>query len=261
MKTIIPAVIAHRGLSSRYPENTLASISAALDEGVDMIEVDVAQTADHVPVILHDLSLNRTTNGKGNVHEVLLKDLKLLDAGSWFNSEFSKERVPTLKEVLELVNGRCTILLEIKAGRKIFPGIERNIAKTIREYNASEWVIAQSFENDVLKKFRSVFPDLRLHKLVTGNLPGLPLHIDSKVKLGRITRYKTFDAINISHRLLNKRKLKKIRERGQKVFVWTVNTEEDMERIIRMGVDGIITDYPDRLKKVISKIKKIESNK
>lgn len=251
----LPSIIAHRGFSSRAPENTVAAINLAMESGVDMIEVDIAQSRDQIPVLFHDELLDRTSNGSGLVKKHSISRLRKLDAGSWFSKSYSNEKIPSLEEVIAMVDGRTRLLLEVKKGNTYYPNIEENIAAILKSHSAEDWCIIQSFDNNVLRTFRERFPTLTLHKLVTGNIPVVPLHIDNRIRLGNIYRYKHVSSINVNHRLLNGRKVRRIQKRGQMVYAWTVNEEEDMKRMIRIGVNGIITDYPDLLKSILNKLK------
>lgn len=248
-----PIVVAHRGASGYAPENTMAAIKKAITMGVDMIEIDVQLSKDNEVVLMHDLTVDRTTNGKGKVRDLYLEEIKKLDAGKWFSSEFSGEKVPTLEEVIQAINGQCKLLIEVKRVKSKKLEIENKIVQLINKYNAYNWCIVQSFETQVIKNIQALDKSIECHKLVTMNISVLPLHIDSRIKTGTIYKYKTVQSINPYFKMLNKRKVNKIHSRGQKIITWTVNEPEDMKRMIEMGVDGIITNYPDRLIQLLKK--------
>jgi glycerophosphoryl diester phosphodiesterase len=248
-----PIVVAHRGASGYAPENTMAAIKKAITMGVDMIEIDVQLSKDKEVVLMHDLTVDRTTNGKGKVRDLYLEEIKKLDAGKWFSSEFSGEKVPTLEEVIQAINGQCKLLIEVKRVKSKKLEIENKIVQLINKYNAYNWCIVQSFETQVIKNIQELDKSIECHKLVTMNISVLPLHIDSRIKTGTIYKYKTVQSINPYFKMLNKRKVNKIHSRGQKIITWTVNEPEDMKRMIEMGVDGIITNYPDRLIQLLKK--------
>lgn len=248
-----PIVVAHRGASGYAPENTMAAIKKAITMGVDMIEIDVQLSKDNEVVLMHDLTVDRTTNGKGKVRDLYLEEIKKLDAGKWFSSEFSGEKVPTLEEVIQAINGQCKLLIEVKRVKSKKLEIENKIVQLINKYNAYNWCIVQSFETQVIKNIQALDKSIECHKLVTMNISVLPLHIDSRIKTGTIYKYKNVQSINPYFKMLNKRKVKKIHSYGQKVITWTVNEPEDMKRMIEMGVDGIITNYPDRLIQLLKK--------
>lgn len=248
-----PIIVAHRGASAYAPENTLASIKKAIAMGVDMVEIDVQLTKDKQIVLMHDLTVDRTTNGKGRVKDLLFDDIRKLDAGLWFSTEFAGEKIPTLEEVIETVKGKCKLLIEVKRVKTKNPEIEAKIIQLIDKYKAYNWCVVQSFETEVIKNIQAIDKSVECHKLVTMNLSVLPLHLDSRIKTGTIYKYKTVQAINPYFKMLNKRKVDKIHSRGQKIITWTVNEKEDMKRMIEMGVDGIITNYPDRLIELLKK--------
>jgi glycerophosphoryl diester phosphodiesterase len=248
-----PIVVAHRGASGYAPENTMAAIKKAITMGVDMIEIDVQLSKDNEVVLMHDLTVDRTTNGKGKVRDLYLEEIKKLDAGKWFSSEFLGEKVPTLEEVIQAINGQCKLLIEVKRVKSKKLEIENKIVQLINKYNAYNWCIVQSFETQVIKNIQELDKSIECHKLVTMNISVLPLHIDSRIKTGTIYKYKTVQSINPYFKMLNKRKVNKIHSRGQKIITWTVNEQEDMKRMIEMGVDGIITNYPDRLIQLLKK--------
>lgn len=248
-----PIVVAHRGASGYAPENTMAAIKKAITMGVDMIEIDVQLSKDKEVVLMHDLTVDRTTNGKGKVRDLYLEEIKKLDAGKWFSSEFLGEKVPTLEEVIQAINGQCKLLIEVKRVKSKKLEIENKIVQLINKYNAYNWCIVQSFETQVIKNIQALDKSIECHKLVTMNISVLPLHIDSRIKTGTIYKYKTVQSINPYFKMLNKRKVNKIHSRGQKIITWTVNEPEDMKRMIEMGVDGIITNYPDRLIQLLKK--------
>jgi glycerophosphoryl diester phosphodiesterase len=248
-----PIVVAHRGASGYAPENTMAAIKKAITMGVDMIEIDVQLSKDKEVVLMHDLTVDRTTNGKGKVRDLYLEEIKKLDAGKWFSSEFLGEKVPTLEEVIQAINGQCKLLIEVKRVKSKKLEIENKIVQLINKYNAYNWCIVQSFETQVIKNIQELDKSIECHKLVTMNISVLPLHIDSRIKTGTIYKYKTVQSINPYFKMLNKRKVNKIHSRGQKIITWTVNEPEDMKRMIEMGVDGIITNYPDRLIQLLKK--------
>jgi glycerophosphoryl diester phosphodiesterase len=202
---------------------------------------------------MHDLSVDRTTNGKGRVKDIEFNDIRKLDAGSWFSAEYSGEKIPTLEEVLEVINGKCKLLIEVKRVKTPKPEIEAKIIQLIDKYNAYQWCIVQSFETEVVKNIQQLDKNIECHKLVTMNLSVLPLHLDSRIKTGTIYKYKSVQSINPYFKMLNKRKVDKIHSRGQKIITWTVNDKEDMKRMIALGVDGIITNYPDKLIELLKK--------
>ncbi|MFP4212399.1 MAG: glycerophosphodiester phosphodiesterase [Alkalispirochaeta sp.] len=166
-------VQAHRGSTTDYPELTLAAFDAALEAGVDRIEMDLAITADDEVVLMHDISVDRTTDGSGRVESFTLEELKQLDAGSWHSERFADERVPTLREVIEIVDGRAELNLEVKTKRRSGLLVNRIIEETVslvEEMGAEDQVLYSSFEVDALLEVRERDPEARL--LLLDWLPG-----------------------------------------------------------------------------------------
>ncbi|CAM5215192.1 Glycerophosphoryl diester phosphodiesterase OS=Ureibacillus acetophenoni OX=614649 GN=SAMN05877842_105182 PE=4 SV=1 [Ureibacillus acetophenoni] len=162
--------IAHRGASAYAPENTMAAFAKGVEMGADYIEIDVQMSKDGIPIIIHDDSLDRTTNGTGNINDYTLEELKSLNAGSWFGKEFSGETIPTFDEVLEEFGGKVSILIELKYP-EIYPGIEEKVAKALKEHklieNNSDKIIIQSFNHASVQKSKQLLPEI-LHGVLVG---------------------------------------------------------------------------------------------
>lgn len=247
-------IIAHKGASGVAPENTLASFQAALDIGVDIIELDVRQTKDEEIIVFHDKFLDRTTNGTGNVHEYNLEQLKQLDAGSWFSSKFSDQKIPTLKEVLDLVDGRCQVLIEIKhMDHPHYHDFADKLVDIIRlEKNGFDWVLLQSYEDKYLEEAQIYDDRIQINKMLIGedSTPLLAFYIETKLKLGHGESKGNLKTLNPEFKTLSPRRIFRMHSRGFKVFTYSVNTREDMIKMLNMGVDGIITDFPSELVKI-----------
>ena len=247
-----PLVIAHRGASGNAPENTLIAVMYALRAKADMIEVDVHLSGDGEVIVIHDATLDRTTDGQGPVESYSLAELKELDAGGWFDEKFEREPIPTLDEVMNVIDGQAKLLIEIKWGKKgRYEEIEKKVIDLIYSHHALEWVIVQSFEQGVVKEMQELAPEIELHKLVVRNIPILPLHFDERIQWGNMYKYKGVAAVNPWFKGINRRLVEKAHEKGFKLFTYTVNKEADMKKCIEYGVDGIITNYPVRLKKLL----------
>lgn len=244
-------IIAHRGWSSAAPENTAAAIIKALDLGVDAIEVDVQQSRDGILILMHDDNLKRTTSGTGRIKKSTFSELKKQDAGSWFSREYAGEKIPSLEESLILIAGKARLFIEIKRGRDYYPDIEANVIRLINKHNAKKWCVIKSFRDEILKTAGDIDAGIETCKLVKGNVPLLPFHIDMNFKIGSILQYKKTNSISICHKTIKPGTVAKIKQRGQQVLAWTVNEKADMKKMIAAGVDGIITDYPERLKEVL----------
>ncbi len=236
---IPPIIIGHRGYRAEYPENTLASFSAAMAAGADMIELDVTFSRDRKVVVIHDDSLNRTTSGFGPVHLATLQDLKLLDAGSWFDSRFTGESLPTLDEVLALAGGDILINVEIKssAWESGFPedAIERQVVDLITRHGLLHSTLISSFHDGFLAKIANMANHPEIALITDRSAP--PHTMDICKRLGVFSWHPHFRSLEQHH-------IDRCHAQGIHVFPYTVNAVEDILRLIHMGVDGIITDDP-----------------
>lgn len=241
-------IIAHRGASAYAPENTLASFKKAIELGADILELDVHQTKDSHLVVIHDASVNRTTNGKGNVNDLTLEQIKTLDAGSWFSKEFTGEKIPTLNEVFNITPDSVTLLIELKYGSDEYPGIEERLIQLIREQNAEQRVILKSFNDDILYRLRTLAPHLPRLKIIVMQIFGLI--IEHGLNVGTVLD----DSVQyLQHHWfgLTKGFIDEAHQKGYKVFVWDVDTKERMKEFIEQGIDGIETDHPDWVKELL----------
>ncbi len=237
-------VIAHRGFSGEAPENTLTAFKKAMDLGVDMIELDVHLSKDGQVVVIHDDTLNRTTNGKGKVADLTLDELKQLDAGSWFGAQFSGERIPALKEVLESVRGKAVLTIELKQGdlgRYRMSDLADRSLEEVERAGMMNQVVFASFDLSAIDRIREKNP-----RVPVASIYGKAWSLPHEATGGR-----PIPLLSCRGTVLTEANVSKARQQGTKVFVWTVNTEEQMERFLHMGVDGIVTDYPDRLIKIL----------
>ncbi len=237
-------VIAHRGGSHLAPENTLAAFQNAINLGVDMIEIDVEQTSDSVVVVMHDSKVDRTTNGKGSVDSLSFNYLRTLDAGSWFDKSYENEKVPTLDEVLDLINGKVKLLIEIKEGSERYPEIEQRTVDAVRSYNAYSWVIVQSFNKKAIDRVRRLDKGIKTFYLLGNNFDKYYTKLrsdnDSELKAA-------YDGIAVHYSKLNSASVDSVKQFGLEVYTWTVDEIDEMKRMMNAGVDGIITDSPDIL--------------
>ena len=230
-------ILGHRGARGHAPENTMASFQAALDMGADGIELDVQMTKDGKVVVCHDHSLERTSNGSGWLVEHTREELRALDFGSWFSPQFAGEKIPTLREVLQwAAPTRLIVNVEIKNGPVIYEGIEEKVSALIRECRMVERVIVSSFYHPSLLKMKQLDPLIKTGLLYASRPvdPWLQLRVTDTDNLHPLWHY--VDAAWASG----------TRPHGAKIFTWTINELRDWEHIKNMGVDGIMTDYPDR---------------
>lgn len=246
-------VIAHRGASAYAPENTISAFKKAFELGIDILEIDVHQTKDRELVVLHDGTVNRTTNGTGKVKNTTFEELRKLDAGSWFSKDFIGEKIPSLKEVFEITPDSIVLLIEIKKGSETYPGIENRVIQLISEYNLKERVILKSFDDKILQEFKNIDPEIPRLKVFVGQISFLRIVIDYSLNFGSVldndVQYIQAHWLGITKCLIDK-----AHKRGYKVYVWDVNNEKRMKDLILMGIDGIETDYPDKLKKILTEV-------
>jgi len=222
-----PLVISHAACGGHAPENTLAGVRAALTFGADAIEIDVQASADAVPVLMHDLTLDRTTNGKGDLSSFTAQQLATLDAGG--------EPVPAFAQVLELTRGRALLVAEIKR-----PGCEEALADAVRSADALTDVMVWSFLPPALEAMRRAEPRLPGGLLVApqsmGNWPAMR---ELALRLG-------LQAVSVFHLSLDAEVVSQARRSGLSVYAWTADAEEHIQRLIELDVDGIVSNFPDR---------------
>ncbi len=234
-----PWIIAHRGYKTKYPENTLVAFRAAMDAGVPMIELDVTLSRDRKLIVIHDATLERTTNGHGPVHDYTLEELKQLDAGSWFNADFGQERLPELAEVLELVNGRVITNIEIKSNayEPHHPpdAIEKQVVDLVKRKKALDAVLISSFNADILKQISEM-----------ADPPALALISSDPADDHAIKFCQDINAFSWhpDQRIVTGDQVKIMRGAGLKVFPYNIDRFEDFARMIALKVDGVITDDP-----------------
>ncbi len=237
-----PLIIAHRGFSAIAPENTVSAFKLAIRSKADMIELDVQLTKDGTPVVIHDTKVDRTTNGTGKVKSFYLWVLRELDAGSWFDPKYKDEKIPTLEEVLNFVNGKLPINIEIKSSAA--KAIEKIIA-IIYELNMNEKVLISSFNPRILRKVRKL-----TEEIPTGFLYHYPVYFNIPKTLERLS------SVVFIHnfKFTNTKLVEKIHNAGFKIFVYTVNKPNDIRKVINLGVDGIITDDVRTAKRILNSL-------
>jgi len=240
-------ITGHRGAAGLAPENTLASIQLALDLGVDRIEIDVQQTKDNEVIVLHDRTLRRTTNGIGYVKAKNYADILKLSAGAKFNKHYESEKIPTLDEVIKLINGRVELVIETKYSYMYYPNIERHIINIIKNNDAKSWCKVISFNDRALFRIHKLDKEIKLGKLFVGKHAKLPLSWDKGMNLKPLHRYHFVDEIIVKHSYATSKIIDRVHEFGKQLHVWTVNDPDTIKKLIDRGVDGIISDYPNLL--------------
>ena len=237
-----PLIIAHRGASGHAPENTMAAFRLAVEQAADWVELDVHQTADGHLVVLHDFTLQRTAGDPRPVRELTLEQVKKFDIGSWWDGTYQNEQVPTLDEVLAFANGRIRVFIEIKRGSPFYPAIERRLLETIARHSAKDRVVISSFDLAGLKTLRGLDPEISLGLLTRKSRPREILNEAKSLKV---------QSIHISTHRLSKKFLPQAHANGLPVYVYTVNRLSLMKRYLALGVDGLFTNYPDRLRDLL----------
>lgn len=223
-------IIAHRGAAGMAPENTKVAMRHAINAGTDWIEIDVQETIDGKVVVIHDSDFMKLAKNNLKVWEGTLDEIQEIDIGSWFNSSFSAERVPTLGEILALAKGKCRVLIELKYyDHDII--LEQRVAEIVEQADMVDDVAVMSLKYKGIKNFRRIRPDW-------------PVGLLSSKAMGKISDLDVdFLAINIA--TAKPSFIRRIQSSGKKVYVWTVNDQASMSRMISLGVDGIITDEPE----------------
>ena len=238
--TRVPLNIAHRGASLTAPPNTLAAFKSALEMGADGIEFDVHVSADGVPVVIHDFSVDRTTDGTGAVSSLTVAELKKLDAGSRSGSAFAGERIPTLDEVLDIFGDRLLLNIELKTASLRATGLARAVVMRVQRCGIEDRCLLSSFNPITLRRAARMAPAILAGLLYAPDLP-LPL---SKAWLAPLVPHQ---ARHPEHTMVDAQYMAWARQRGYLVNTWTVDEPDEMHRLIGLSVDGIITNRPDLL--------------
>lgn len=233
--------IAHRGASGEYPENTGVAFRKAIEAGVDMIELDCQLTSDGHVVVFHDERLKRTAGVSGTVRSKTLAQLKKLDIGRWRKKTFAGERILTLEEALECVSGSADLCLEIKSYADSAPGIELKILFIVSHYDYLDRTIISSFNYNCLARVRELAPEASL---------GILVDSDAKNDPFEAARQLAANSIQVQKQIVTGGLLSRAWEEGLDVYVWTVNEIKDMEALISLGVQGLMSDFPGRFRKL-----------
>lgn len=240
-------IIAHRGASAYYPENTMSAFKGAVELRAEMIELDVQLSKDGVPVIFHDARLNRHSNGRGALNKRTVEELKELDAGGWFDARFADERIPTLEEVLEFASGTISLNIEIKkeaVTETAEDGVEQRCLELVYNYGMENHVLFSSFDYRAIRHLKMLQRDIPVGLLYNREQSGDRLPSDLINEYG-------VDTFNCSFKELGSEWLRDIRVHGIPVFVYTVNQEGQMKELLSQKVSGIFTNKPDLLRKTV----------
>lgn len=244
-------VVGHRG-SREAPENTLAAFRLGM-QSADIIELDVHLSKDGSVIVAHDATAERTTNGAGAWVDLTLEEIRKLDAGSWYGSAFQGEKVPTLEEVLTLVNGNKTVLIELKWPETgIYDSLVTHVVRMIRGHQAERWTIVQSFEPRYLTELHRLAPDLITYELVYGALNFPPVWKDRNFHMGVFNPVEGVRGVVFYYPYLSASFVQKLHAHRMRVGAYTVNKGEDIFRVLNLGVDLVITDYPAQLRSTLA---------
>lgn len=238
-----PVIIAHRGESSGAPENTISAIEGALASGASGIELDIHLTQDGVPVVIHDAAVDRCSNGKGLVAQMTLDQVKALDAGSWFAEPYQGERIPTLDEAIAAIRPPTFMVLHLRDHENSTDRCERALVDAIERHDSRKRTVITHHTRHGLQRFRDMDPKLRLCWIPYGAEPGEE-YVDDAYYMGcRFLQPKIADVTESF--------VKYAHEKDMWINVFWADEIADMERMIALKVDGIITNYPRRLKELL----------
>ena len=240
-----PIIFAHRGASAHAPENTLAAFELALAQGADAIELDAKLSADGSVVVIHDPTVDRTTNGHGKVKDLSLADFRALDAGSSFSKHFETEKIPLLEEVFDALGKRLFINVELTNYNTPRDHLVESVCMLVKKFNVQKRVMFSSFYAANLSKAQSYLPEVPCGLLALPGLPGawarsFGFAFGKYAALHPYLSDVTPQQVQRAHRLKSR------------VHVWTVNAEADIRRLFGWGVDGIFTDDPQLATRVRS---------
>jgi glycerophosphoryl diester phosphodiesterase len=240
---MLPLITAHAACKGHAPENTLAGIRAAIRLRADSIEVDVRATRDGTPVLLHDATVDRTTDGEGRIDTLSLRQARRLSAGRRTALSSSKgERIPTLRETLQTANGRAVLVLEVKAA-----GIEEAVLQVVRREGALDWCVVHSFWPQIVERFRKAEPRLACSLLTNGQgVTDWAQFLGFALSLGA-------QGVSVHHEALTPKLVRAAHLRELRCATWTVNRRVDVRRVAACAVDAITSDFPDRVRRWLPK--------
>ncbi|WP_025026423.1 glycerophosphodiester phosphodiesterase [Caldalkalibacillus mannanilyticus] len=229
-------LIGHRGAAICAPENTLRSFEMAIEMGCKGIELDVQMTKDGEFVVIHDYSVDRTTNGSGYVSELTYKEIRQLDAGSWFGLEFAGQKIPSLEEVLTIMPPDALVNIELKKELHEENHMEEKLVHLLRRSNAIENVVVSSFDHMSIKKVKEIDPEVKTGLLLYSNL----IDVFAYLEQNQLEVY----SIHQTEEFITNKFVQEAHNKGYKVYAYTVNAARAFKKCIDVNVDGVITDDP-----------------
>lgn len=232
-----PIILAHRGDLAHAPENTIPSFSQAIQKGADGVELDAKLTADGHVIVIHDSTVDRTTNGKGKVTSFTLDEIRKLDAGSWFDAKFANTKVPLLEEVFEVVGKDKLINIELTNYSTPKDGLTQKVCELIKKHNNQAQIIFSSFFASNLKFAEQILPEIPRGLLSMPGLVGLWAR-----SFGFM--FGEYQALHPHISDVTKEQVNRVHRLKRRVHVWTANAPEELNSLKVFGVDGIFTDDP-----------------
>jgi glycerophosphoryl diester phosphodiesterase len=232
-------ILGHRGAMGLAPENTLISLETALQYDVDLLEIDVHLSKDKKLMVIHDETVDRTTDGSGFVQDLTAKEIRQLDAGKRFHKKFAGQKVPFLSEVLDLVaDSPARLNIEIKNGPIIYKDIEKKVSTLMEEYDLTDRIIISSFDHHVLERIKKINPAIHTAILYGSNIMNFQTYVKD---LG-------VSAVHPHHHWVNEELIRDMHEMDIAVNTWVINSFRQFQNFSKMGVDCIGTNYPDKMK-------------
>jgi glycerophosphoryl diester phosphodiesterase len=231
-------VVGHRGWREAYPENTAAGFEAAIGVGADVLECDVHMTADGDIAVIHDDTVDRTTDGTGAVKDMTMRELKDLDAGRWFDERFAGERIPSLGELVEIARGRAGLSVEVKDERRELIDL---LAGKLAGFDGR--LVVHGFDEGFIADFKKAQPAYRTGLLVANAEP----------ESGELARSLGCDAIHPGWWKMNQALIARYRDLRLEIMVWTAKNRDECRRLVDLGPDAIGTDCPDVLLEVLGR--------
>lgn len=239
--------IAHRGFSGKYPENTMLAFQKAIEAGADGIELDVHFTKDKELVIIHDETIDRTTDGTGEVESFTYEELSKFNAYGRFEGQFDFQKIPTLREYFELVKpveGFITNI-ELKTGINEYPGIEEAVLKLIDEFSLRDRIIISSFNHFSVMRFKAIAPDMQCGFLEESRI----------IDFGAYAKKYNVEFVHPLYKCLTEDVFEEIYSNGIGINTWTVNDEESVRFLVKNNVNAVIGNFPDMTDKVLKELK------
>ncbi|MFJ5769420.1 glycerophosphodiester phosphodiesterase [Psychrobacillus sp. NPDC093180] len=237
-------IYAHRGCSGTYPENTIAAFKAAASLPIDGVEFDVHMTKDGELVVIHDESIDRTSNGRGFIKDMTLKELQTFDYGAWFSTEFKEEKVPTLSEVLDVFKGtHHHINIELKSDVFPYEGMEQKVIEILKQYRLEDRVVISSFNHEMIQQVKKLAPHIETAILF------MEVMVDPQEYAEKVGA----DALHAFFPTALRKMGKEIIASGKQLRVFTVNEEAYAEVLQAVGVHAIFTDYPEKVYNYLNK--------